>query len=942
MRHRAVAALVLLLAAETARAHGPFSLACPRTRPGGVRIDGDIAAWQDDRFTAVPFTRRCFGQPRSDDDVSFRFATMWDQWFLYVAVVVRDDSIVAAPTLDRLYEGDCVEICLDVNNDSEGGYDASDFQFVLSPTGGPGNKPRVNLYRNPFYRIDDRPFVHVASNVTTTGYVIEAAFSWRQLGVARGLGQIVGFEIGVRDYDADGSKKGIAWAPAADPAANPLRWGDLVLTNQPDADVSLVLAPIREQNERWQRLLGGSARETDNEVAIAVTATQAGRLALGLGWNLQFRDGRFPDWSDGSWRAFLDLLEWTRPAWIRYGVNLGQWETKNDDADPTHPNWEGFAFRSKAMQHHYRVLDLCERQGIDVLWANWCIGDRATGVHWLAESTHDPAITDPDGDPYTDAPYDPEELAESLAACLHHLKSVRNYTCVKQVSLWNEPDQGWSFSSPSAGYPKPFWTYYDALAKHLARLGLRDAIRIVGPETSTGSYDALPALAGKPAPYSSEVDILAHHDYLGFADYHRIDRGAPIARAAKAYAELRAILPKPMAVTEFGNMGNGSEDVTGDDAVWAGSLSCARLVLEGLNAGVAGFLRWEFKPYGVSWQNFGALTTLSQRALFEPYRPVFFPHALLCRTATKGADVLETQIKGGLDENAVGRVTCVALYHRDTGLALILVNDGFQPKRIALTLDPKVPGGIPLRFEHLSYDATLPSTFYKHPAVAVANGSAVLTLAPRSLHALATRPDFAQVPPLPILPPREEPLYSTRKAAGGEEDATLMRFNTDYDWRVWQSTAGHTTFGTAGDPADAANQVLRIAYDMVGVRANQRPEHVVAHTDLIVRGAPLRIAARVHGDGQGHLLSFVFLDSKGEVFEAPEPVAISWSGWRALERPIANFPNGWGHWNGDGVPDYPLRGFGVVLTAPSTDFRGKGILLLDDIQVVSAPPAQAR
>ncbi len=391
VRRNAILLLCALGLVSEAFAHSPYAFACPRTRPGGVRVDGDIEAWQADRFVEVPHTRASFGSPRSAKDISFRFAAMWDRWFLYVAVVVTDDSLVAAPTLERLYEGDCVEICLDVNNDSEGGYDASDYQFVISPLG-PGNKPRVNLYRNPFFHIEDRQWVHVAANITPTGYVLELAFSWRQLEVAPRLGQIIGFEIGVRDYDADESKKGIAWAPAADPAANPLRWGDLVLTNQFNADVSLLIEPIRERNERWQRLLGGTARETDNEVGIAIHPTPVGRLALGLGWNLQFRDGRFPDWSDGAWSAFLDLLAWTRPAWIRYGVNLGQWETKNDDTDPSHPNWEGFAFRSKAMLNHYRVLDLCEKQGIDVLWANWCIGDRATGVHWLAETTHKPAV----------------------------------------------------------------------------------------------------------------------------------------------------------------------------------------------------------------------------------------------------------------------------------------------------------------------------------------------------------------------------------------------------------------------------------------------------------------------------------------------------------------------------------------------------------------------
>jgi len=940
MQLKALTTSIAIVAAATCLAHTDLHIVCGQSKLGGVKVDGDIAAWQEGRFVAVPATSRSFGHVGSDDDASFRFAAMWDRWYLYVAVEVKDDSIVAAKTLARLYEGDCVEISLDAHNDSTGGYDAGDFQFVIAPTG-PERKPRVNLYRNPFFKIGDRPFVKVASNITTTGYVVEAAFSWRQLGVRPRTGHVVGFQIDIRDYDADGSRGGLTWAPASDPAANPLRWGDLILASSPGSDVSGILRRLAAKNARWQRLLEGKARELDNNVGIRVLPNVIGRLSLGVGWNVQFRDGRFPAWDEGAWSAFLELLAWTQPSWIRYGVNLGQWEPANDDDDPSHPNWPAFKFRSPAMLNHYRLLDLCEKRGIDVLWANWCIGDRATGAKWLAESVHNPENSDGDDDPYNDAPYDPEELAESIAACLYHLKSVRGYTCVKQVSLWNEPDQGWSFNSPSAKYPETFWTYYDALARHLRRLGLRDAVKILGPETSPASYDQLPELGKFLSLYSDEVDILAFHDYIGYADYRRVDRGVPISRAAVPYAELATITPRPVAVTEFGNMGNGSGEVSGLSAVWAGSLSTCRLVIEALNYGAAGFLRWEFKPYGASWQNFGALTTVSREHLFAPYRPVFFPHALLCRAMVRGAEVLKTVVNGGRDENGVGRVVCVALQQRDTGHALILLNDGLEPKRARVQFDPKVFGRSAVRFGHLSYDASLPSTFRKHSDVEVKDGAFELTLPPRSVHALSTRPDFADVKPLPTLPPRLEPRYYVRKSDDKLLDVAFMRFNGDYDWRVWQSTAGHSTLATRTEQGEEKNKVCRIAYEMLGVREGQRPEHLVAHTDLILRGRPLRVSARFKGDGRGLKVAFLFVDARGEVFQAPEERAITWEGWKRISLTADNFPEGWHHWSGDGKPDYPLLGFGITLTAPDTTFRGRGILEMDDVLILSEVPKPA-
>ncbi len=923
-----------LVAPHWAWAHGPLHLVCTRASRGGVKLDGDIAGWDAKRFVTVGHQQASFGAAKSDADASFRFAVLWSATHLYVAVEVTDDSLVAAPTLARLYEGDCIEIGIDGGNDSEGAYDATDYQFVLCPSG-PGGKPRVNLYRNPFLKIEDAPFVRCTANITTKGYVVEAAFSWKELGIEPKAGSVVGFQVNIRDYDADGSKKGLTWAPASDPTANPLRWGDLVLVAKPTDDVQPVLDGLKEKNARWQRLLDGSARETDNDVTVDVRWGAVGRLSLGLGWNVQFRDGRFPLWDEGVWASFLELLAWTRPSWIRYGVNLGHWEPKNDDADPSHVHWPAFAFRSKAMQHHYRVLDVCQRNDINVLWANWRIGDRATGVKWLAETVHKPDLQDPDGDPFTDAPYDPEELGESMAACLYHLLRVRGYTCIKQVSLWNEPSEAWSFSSPSAKYPAGFWNYYNVLARHLRNLGIRGAVKILGPETSTSSYASLPWVPGYLRKYSREVEILAHHDYIGYADYHRIDRGVPLGGARAAYVKIARLTKRPVAVTEFGNMGNGAEEVTGDAAVWAGSLSTARLVIEGLNAGVAGFLRWEFKPYGVSWQNFGALTTLSKKHVFEPYRPVFFAHALLCRAATRGASVLQTRLSGGLDENRVRRVACAALYKRGAGLAVLLVNDGYKAKKVSLRFSRRFPRNVPMRFGHLSYDASLPATFVQHEAVTVSEGKLELTLPPRSLHALATRPDFARVLPLPPLPPRQEPIYSSTTAGGVTRHTARMQFNADYDWRLWQSTAGHSTFKAATERGNEGNRVCRIAYDFVGVKRGDRDEHVIAHTDLLIEGMPLRVTFRLKGDGQRHRVRFLFLDARGEVFEYPMATRIRWKGWKrvdkALDTPFAE----WNHWSGDGKVDLPLRGFGFSITAATNDYRGRGLLEIDDVEITS-------
>jgi len=120
------------------------------------------------------------------------------------------------------------------------------------------------------------------------------------------------------------------------------------------------------------------------------------------------------------------------------------------------------------------------------------------------------------------------------------------------------------------------------------------------------------------------------------------------------------------------------------------------------------------------------------------------------------------------------------------------------------------------------------------------------------------------------------------------------------------------------------------------VKPGERDEHVVAHTDLLLDGRPRRVAFRVKGDGKGHTLAVLFLDAKGEVFEREGRTPVTWTGWKRVELAIDTFPDGWKHWSGDGVVDYPLRGFGLTLTSSAPDFISRGLLEIDDVEIVAA------
>ena len=290
----------------------------------------------------------------------------------------------------------------------------------------------------------------------------------------------------------------------------------------------------------------------------------------------------------------------------------------------------------------------------------------------------------------------------------------------------------------------------------------------------------------------------------------------------------------------------------------------------------------------------------------------------------------------------MARVAAATLYKRDAGLAFLLVNDGYQPKSVVIRFEKDFPEAVAMAFGHLSYDAALPAGFRKHPDTVAAEGRLKLTLGPRSIHALVNRPNFAAVPSLPFLPPRDEPVYTAVAAGNVVRHTATMQFNGDYLWRVWQSTAGHTTFTIQPERGNEANRVLRIAYDFVGIPRGARAEHVVAHTDLLVDGVPKRVSFRLRGDGQAHRIRFLFLDARGEVFEHPAATRIRWQGWQQVARDIELPLTDWNHWSGDGKVDYPLRAFGLTLLAATNAYKGRGLLELDDIQILSEAPARPR
>ncbi|NOZ19797.1 MAG: hypothetical protein GXP25_01780 [Planctomycetes bacterium] len=927
----------MLAMGRSAQGHTGVHARCVRTKKP-VKIDGKLTEWKQAETVEIDHTKTSFGTTAFDADASYMLGTMWDENNLYVAVYVKDSKIVTDQRGEDLYKADCVEIAIDLDNQSEGSYRRDDYQFVFSPSG-PDKNPLKWMYRNPAKVNQEPKDVQVASAFKDDGYVLEIAIPWRSLGkFTPAAGKVIGFEHDLRDYDQNERPAGLCWSPSKDPMANPLEWGDLILVDRPGAPIDKALARLKPIHARYRRMLTGVVAEDDNEVTVEIADKPVNKLSLGIGWNWRYLSNDFPDWSKEEWDAFLGMLAWTRPHWIRYGLHLRDWEPKNDDNNPNHFAWENFTFDSDAMKMHYKMLDFCETQGIDVLLCNWKAGG------WLAETVHNKDLKDTDGKTGNDAPYDPNEFIESIAALVYHLKVAKKYQCVKQISLWNEPNGTWSYNSPNAKYPDTFWAMYPLLDRKLRAMGLRDQIQILGPDSSMGKYSDLEGILPLLDKYGDVIDVVCDHDYKGFMDCEKGKRGAPLSEGIAAYAKFTGALrarkrPLPFGVGEFGNYGNGAGPVNADEDVFAGSISTAELVTRGAAAGVNGFLRWEFRVYDNGWRNFGALTSVSKESLFTPYRPVYFPHALLSRYIKKGSDVLEVKTEGGKDENGVPRVHASAFKWGLNKFSIVLINDGLKPKIVHVSAKPVAF----MRFQlsHLSYDRSLPETITRNANVPVYQGAFDIGLRPRSINVVTTIEKgidpYDLLIPVRLSPPRLEPSYERGTEKGRPVERVRFGFEHGGQWSVWQSSDGHTTMHSTDEMPHSGRRSGRLAYEFVSEKPLKAVEHVFVKSGLLLDGRPLRVSLWVFGNESGHILRVSFTDANGETYQVKKDIPIDFAGWRKIEVGLGGMPANCNRWGGDenGKLDLPIRAFAISLCEKSHKCVGTGTIFIDDIEIVA-------
>lgn len=408
---------------------------------------------------------------------------------------------------------------------------------------------------------------------------------------------------------------------------------------------------------------------------------------------------------DQAWADVVHHARWLGLDFVRVEVAM----------DMYHPEPDRFDWDNDQVRTLHRILDHCQTTGVDVyMTMQW------NGVAWNAH---------PGVNRLQSSPRSVPAFAASYATLVERLVKQHGYTCIRWLTVNNEPGMAVGWWQGPEGKPDTIMPAVRALRAELDRRELRSVALCGsdGHDIRSGSFE----------PADPAVGALSIHSYWG----------KPAEMFAPGLALARQ-LDHPFFVAEMGTFFMG--EFEGENMAMGGprseapksyahQLLNAEKVLVGLNLGVDGLIRWSFVNRGDldgQWQLIRTWNPntwdFKKRATPEPVP--YHAYGILTRFSAKHSAVLATT--GGTEQ-------LIATTLRSPGgqLTIFLLNLADQPADTELAL-----AGLPAPLTLRRYEVTEPtlarpdytftplSTETPSPAAPTLR----LTLPPKSITALTT------------------------------------------------------------------------------------------------------------------------------------------------------------------------------------------------------------
>ncbi len=356
-----------------------------------------------------------------------------------------------------------------------------------------------------------------------------------------------------------------------------------------------------------------------------------------------------------AWHQIYRYADWLGLDFCRVEVEQRMYEPERGE----------FTWESPEMLVLGRILDWCERRKVDVffqqMWGN---------VGWNAypEWRNDPVRRVHSG------PVSLQDYAEGLAALMAYLVNTKHYSCIRWLSISNEPGHDWSWWLKPPNVPMPLTPALAAVRKALDEKGIQ--VPLSGPD-----WTDLPAFNREKIDFDPFVGAYDVHSYYAGFDWLPKE-GYPLAEAEQRLADWAAWAHsrgKPLFLSELGTMVFGWGGNNPGPGSYESALKDAELVIRGMAAGVDGFNRWSFINRGDLDGQWQLLDTwdIGRKKLMErplPHPNAFYVFGLLSRFSAKQSGLYGVSVEGGLVDGK-RRVHAAAVRSPKGEITLLVLND---------------------------------------------------------------------------------------------------------------------------------------------------------------------------------------------------------------------------------------------------------------------------
>jgi len=381
------------------------------------------------------------------------------------------------------------------------------------------------------------------------------------------------------------------------------------------------------------------------------------------------------DISEESWQRVFERTDFMKLNFIRLMVNANEYcKSYPVNGKPV------YDFNAERIRKDCRILDYCEKNGVHVLIGEWS-PPRFDGL----------SITDP-------------RWTEMVGEFMNYLLNVKKYTCIRYYNLYNEPNSRDRYSELwKAGTSKNFDDWKVSilnLDKEFRKRGLRDKLKIVGPDCSNGNDWIKRIISDKEL--CLVIDVYDIHRYARdieiedgeFGEEVRYYRNY-ITRHDPDGKNKQFIMGEAGMTTGKNNVDQQKNIGTFQYGVWM-----ADFVVQSINGGQAGLLAWDmddamhtngklgpgteikdyiWKEWGF-WDSFGVEKGSPE---LTNMRPWYYTWSLMSKYIPRGSQTLKTGESG-----VKGLRVAASKINRDgrSEYTFLIVNAGNENRTVKLTL----------------------------------------------------------------------------------------------------------------------------------------------------------------------------------------------------------------------------------------------------------------